>query len=163
MLLEPLDFLRRLAALIPAPYTHMIRYHGILANRSRWRQLLPPPPAPPSAGERGDGDAAVAAAAATGTNAAAPEASSPSAPPRRGRAHLKWAQLLRRVFSLDALECPQCQTAMVVLAFISDPPVVRKILGHLGLPTIPPPVAAARNTWEPESNLLIPPMEDYGI
>jgi hypothetical protein len=57
--------------------------------------------------------------------------------PLVGRAHLKWAQLLRQVFSLDALECPQCQTAMVVRAFISDPPVVRKILGHLKLPTTP--------------------------
>ncbi|MBC8423324.1 transposase, partial [bacterium] len=28
LLLDPLDFLKRLAALIPAPYTHMIRYHG---------------------------------------------------------------------------------------------------------------------------------------
>ena len=27
LVLEPLDFLRRLAALIPAPYAHMVRYH----------------------------------------------------------------------------------------------------------------------------------------
>jgi len=52
---------------------------------------------------------------------------------------------------------------MVVLAFISDPPVVRKILGHLGLPTTPPPVAAARGLWEPEADLWIGPMEDGGI
>jgi hypothetical protein len=52
---------------------------------------------------------------------------------------------------------------MVVLALISDPPVVRKILGHLGLPTMPPPVAAARGMWEPEADLWIPPMEDCAI
>jgi hypothetical protein len=161
LLLDPLDFLRRLAALIPAPYTHMIRYHGILANRSRWRPHLPPPPARSSAGDRRD--ATASAPAATGPQAAGQEAAPTSRPPRGGRAHLKWAQLLRRVFSLDALECPQCKSAMVVLAFISDPPVVRKILGHLKLPTTPPPVAAARGLWEPEPELWIPPMEDGGI
>jgi hypothetical protein len=37
--LEPLDFLRRLAALIPAPYLHLTRYHdgheaaGLLRGR----------------------------------------------------------------------------------------------------------------------------------
>jgi hypothetical protein len=33
---------------------------------------------------------------------------------------------------------------MVVLAFLTDPPVVSKILAHLGLPTAPPPLAPAR-------------------
>jgi len=33
---------------------------------------------------------------------------------------------------------------MVVLAFLSDPEVVGKILKHLGLPTLPPALAAAR-------------------
>ena len=33
---------------------------------------------------------------------------------------------------------------MVVLAFITDPRVLEKILAHLGLPTAPPPIAPAR-------------------
>ena len=41
--------------------------------------------------------------------------------------------MLMRVFSVDALRCPKCATPMVVLAFLSDPPVVRRILHHLGL------------------------------
>ena len=44
LVLEPLDFLRRLAALIPAPYAHTVRYHGCFANRARARALLPAPP-----------------------------------------------------------------------------------------------------------------------
>ena len=99
----------------------------------------------------------------SGPNRTAGQAASTTTPLRRRRAHLKWAQLLGRVFSLDALECPQCQSAMVVLAFISDPPVVSKILRHLKLPTAPPPVAASRDMWEPESNLLIPPLDEHGI
>jgi hypothetical protein len=38
--LEPLDFMRRLAALVPAPYAHTIRYHGCFANRARSREQL---------------------------------------------------------------------------------------------------------------------------
>lgn len=33
---------------------------------------------------------------------------------------------------------------MVVLAFITDPAALSRILQHLGLPTAPPPVAPAR-------------------
>lgn len=33
---------------------------------------------------------------------------------------------------------------MVVLAFITDPKVLERILGHLGLPTTPPTIAPAR-------------------
>ena len=78
-------------------------------------------------------DGPASAPEATGPHTVVGQAASTSTPPRRRRVHLKWAQLPRRVFSFDALECPQCQAAMVVLAFISDPPVVSKILRHLKL------------------------------
>jgi len=51
---------------------------------------------------------------------------------------------LRRTFDADALNCLACGVPMVVLAFLTDPAVVSKILAHLGLPTTPPPVAPAR-------------------
>ena len=44
LVLDPLDFLRRLAALVSLPYSHQVRYHGVFANRSRLRRYLPPPP-----------------------------------------------------------------------------------------------------------------------
>ena len=44
LIMEPLQFLKRLAALLPAPYQNLVRYHGVFANRSRYRQLLPLPP-----------------------------------------------------------------------------------------------------------------------
>ena len=45
---------------------------------------------------------------------------------------------------------------MVVLAFLTDPSTVHRILTHLGLPTSPPPIAPARDPFddpepEPES------------
>jgi hypothetical protein len=55
------------------------------------------------------------------------------------------------VLQIDALACPRCSTAtqavpMVVLAFLSDPKVVGKILKHLALPTIAPALAPARSS-----------------
>lgn len=44
ILFEPVAFLRRMAALIPASYVNLVRYHGVFANRSRFRTLLPTPP-----------------------------------------------------------------------------------------------------------------------
>jgi hypothetical protein len=49
--------------------------------------------------------------------------------PRR----LRWAGLLRRVLQVDALTCFKCSAAMVVIAFITDLKVCRKILEHLKL------------------------------
>ena len=37
-LFEPLDFLARLAALVPRPRSHLLRYHGVLAPNARHRR-----------------------------------------------------------------------------------------------------------------------------
>ncbi|MBI5525305.1 MAG: transposase [Deltaproteobacteria bacterium] len=130
---EPLALLRRRAALIPAPYLNLVRYYGVFANttgaavdrRSRYRTLLPPPPPPP-----------------TPQSAPAPPTPIPPLPDIRPR-RLGWAQLLRRVINVDALTCAKCMVPMVVVAFLSDPKVVTRILDHLDLPSQPPPLAAS--------------------
>jgi hypothetical protein len=63
---------------------------------------------------------------------------------------LDWATLLRRVFAVDLTVCPRCTGAMKVLCAVNDPPVVQKILRHLGLPTEGPRCAPARGPPEPE-------------
>jgi len=144
LVLEPHDLLQRLAALLPAPYTHLVRYHGVFASRSAMRRRLP---APPDALER-EGPATPP----PGGNEAQPGLPSEagrqpsSRPPRSRRCPLSWAKLLMRVFFIQALRCPRCSEAMLVLALISDPPVVAKILRHLGLPTQVPPPAPARQS-----------------
>lgn len=136
ILLAPQAFLSRMAALVPAPYQNLVRYHGVFANRSHLRPFLPKPPArivlaptfaPPvpttGAGTRGDG------LDVNGTQ----------------RAHrLSRAALLRCVLDIEALSCPGCGTAMVVLAFLTDPRVVRRILDHLDLPAAAPRPSSAR-------------------
>ncbi len=56
---------------------------------------------------------------------------------------MPWSQLMRRVFALDVLECPDCHGRMRILAAIHPPAVVQKILACLGLPPKPPPIAPA--------------------
>src|SRR5262245_24594161 len=57
-------------------------------------------------------------------------------PPR-----MSWARLLKRVFDIDVEHCPNCGGALKIIAAIDDPPVIAKILTHLGLPSPPPPRA----------------------
>jgi hypothetical protein len=74
---------------------------------------------------------------------------------------LNWAALLRRVFALDVLQCPECDGRMVVLAAINDPAVAQKILAHLGLPTCAPRCAPARAPPDPEFDFDTDPDEAY--
>lgn len=122
----------------------------------------PEPPALPAAESPPDAPSASAGEGRRG-DAADQEAGSSSTPPRQRRAPLKWAQLLRRVFSIDVLRCPRCSTAMVILALISDPPVITKILRHLGLSTEPPPLSPARASWETPPFALSPPPDDPAL
>jgi hypothetical protein len=140
ILLDPLAFLRRLAALVPAPYLNMVRYHGVFANRSALRPFLPPPP---PRWRPGEPFPVPVPAPDPG-----PVAPGPPAPARHRSGRGSWASLLRRVFDVDALSCPRCSTPMVVLAFLTDPTVVHKILDHLHLPSDPPAVAPARTMNE---------------
>ena len=66
-------------------------------------------------------------------------------PPRRppSERRLRWAELLKRVFELDALRCPVCAGKMRVLAAITQPDVARRILRCLSLPPRAPPLAPA--------------------
>ena len=57
------------------------------------------------------------------------------------------------------LLCPSCGGQMRILAFLTDPPVVRSILVHLDLPHRPPPVAPARGP--PQGDFLLDQSPDH--
>ena len=59
------------------------------------------------------------------------------------------AELLKRVFAIDALTCPWCGSPRKLIALLTDGLVVRQILAHLDLPTEPLPLAPARAPPEP--------------
>ena len=106
---------------VPRPRLHLIRFHGVLAPDAKLRSKIIPAPAeratePPTDHAQGQGET-----------------------PR-----MSWARLLKRVFDIDVKHCPNCGGALKIIAAIEDPPVIVKILSHLGLPTRAPPRAPAR-------------------
>ena len=64
----------------------------------------------------------------------------PSAPPPSRRRYA-WAELMRRVFAVDVLECPDCHGRTRILAAIHPPDNTHDILECLGLPVRPSPIA----------------------
>jgi hypothetical protein len=56
---------------------------------------------------------------------------------------------MARVGEEFPLECPGCGGDIRLIAFISDPGPIRKILTHLGEPLEPPPVSPARLSRPP--------------
>jgi ribosomal protein S27E len=77
-----------------------------------------------------------------GREAALPphEGRGPSRPAPLHPRRLTWAQLLRRVFAVDAFQC-ECGGRMRILAAIDQPEVARAILDCLGLSSRAPPLA----------------------
>src|SRR2546426_4919253 len=61
---------------------------------------------------------------------------------RHGR-NYTWAELMKRVWALDVLECPRCQGRMRILAAIHSLDAIGKILNCLSLPSRAPPVSPA--------------------
>jgi hypothetical protein len=55
-----------------------------------------------------------------------------------------WADLMRRTFAIDVLDCPRCGGRLRLLALIEQAQVVERILRHLGLPTNRPEPRPAR-------------------
>ena len=64
-----------------------------------------------------------------------------------------WAELMRRVFEVDVLECPECGGAMRILSAIHPPEATRAILDCVGLASRPPPVgpSAPERTFDSET------------
>jgi len=53
---------------------------------------------------------------------------------------------MRRVYQLEVLTCPWCHGRRKLLAFLTNPDVIRKILDWLRLPLDPQPRVQARDS-----------------
>ena len=120
--LSPLELLEKLAALVPLPRVHLVRYAGCLAPHSTLRAAIIP-----TRRQQGvDG-----AETTTGTP------------------YWSWARLLGRVFGLDMRTCPFCRRGTLrIIAVITQEAVITRILRHLQLASVPPPIAPARARQE---------------
>lgn len=73
-----------------------------------------------------------------------PAAGAPADPDLRALRR-RWAELIRRIYEVDPLVCPRCGGTMRIIAFLTEPGVIRAILKHLaakGLDARSPPAAA---------------------
>ena len=114
VVLDPLDFLARLAALVPTPRVNLIRFHGVFAPNSRHRARVTP--------------------AGRGPGAKKPPSIEPSRQPHERstrRPAIGWARRLARVFGIDVETCSECGGRLRIIACIEDRQTIDSILAHL--------------------------------
>jgi hypothetical protein len=108
IVLEPVDFLARLAALVPPPRVHLTRYHGVFAPHAALRAAITPAGRGPKARGR--------------TTALEQPASQ--------HVSMTWARRLKRVFAIDIEQCVRCGGRVLGVASIEDPELIECILAH---------------------------------
>jgi hypothetical protein len=122
-ILEPLDFLAEFSQHIPPKGSHLIRYYGWYSNKSRGMRKK------------------------MAAEASAESAEEPTPASAKTRSSQAWAMLIKRVYEVDPMSCPECGGQMQVVSFIEPPQadVIEAILKHCGLrqsrsPRAPPEV-----------------------
>jgi hypothetical protein len=115
--LSALEFLAEFTQHIPPKGVHLIRYYGWYSNKSRGMRR--------KAAARGLSQFSGSDAQRLLENGTVP----------LGRPNRTWAMLIKRVYEVDPLACPQCGGTMEVIAFIEPPQgaVIERILRHCGL------------------------------
>jgi hypothetical protein len=103
VIFEPLDFIAKMAALVPKPRVNLTRFHGVFAlpcrcdARKTWHK---------------------------------PHESDDKSPQQRHKV-MTWAQRLKRVFNIDVSICEKCGGEAKIIASIEDQAVIDKILHYL--------------------------------
>ena len=142
--LSPHELLDRLTDLVPPPRKHRHRYHGVFAPNHRLRRAVTElaignalsPPLPPGASHASLPPLPLGEGWGEGPGNDQPRSHDTS--------RIAWAKLLARIGEQFPLECPACGGDIRLIAFITDPAPIRKILEAIGVPLEPPPLAPAR-------------------
>ena len=157
LVMTPVQFLARIAAIIPPPRFPLLRFAGVLAPSSSWRPAVVamcPPPAsgatePPAAKAKKKRKKKRAE-----PDAEAPPPAGDQTPPARTSlgagviapcyARIDWATLLRRIYLDDVLSCP-CGGRRYIVEEINEPDAIVSVLTRLGLDPATPTLARARD------------------
>jgi hypothetical protein len=129
VVLSPMELLEKLAALVPKPRVHLIRYFGIFAPNHRWRKAILP------TAKEGLDEVERRTRPRWGW---APDG---GLVPAIG--HIPWAQLLQRIWKVDILRCVRCGSKRLLLQVV-EPAAIDAILTNLNLPRHCPILTAAR-------------------
>lgn len=108
IVLDPLDFIARLAALVPPPRVHLTRFHGVFAAHAALRAAITP----------------------AGRGTGAPPRAATLEEPRPKDIRMTWARRLKRVFGIEIEQCARCGGRLKVLASIEEPELIERILAH---------------------------------
>ncbi len=111
--IDAMEFVARVLVQIPDPRRHLVRYYGAYSNASRGKRKKAAAPAEPSPPDE------------------APEDAATPHGPYRAALRRCWAELIRRVYEVDPLVCPECGSEMRVIGFITHPALIGRILDHL--------------------------------
>jgi hypothetical protein len=130
VVMEPLELLEKLSAIIPRPRVHLTRFHGILAPHDKHRKQVVPK--------------AEQAVSVAQSEIAVLTLQQQLLEKKKKQQRMSWARLLKRVFNIDVETCGACGGKMKIIAAVEDPQVIKKILDHLGLPSTPPLAKPAR-------------------
>jgi len=125
LLFSGVEFVEKLAALIPPARIHLTRFFGCLAPHARIRAQIVPQPS-----------LANALASKCGKL--------PETTPARPSRVQRWAELLARVFGLDLKKCAECGGPLKIVSAILEPFAIQSILTYLGLPDKPPELMPAQ-------------------
>jgi hypothetical protein len=112
VIFEPIDFIARLAALVPKPRVNLTRFHGVFAPNSKYRIHVTP-------AKRGKG-----------RKVQSTQVWKDKTPAERHVA-MTWMQRLKRVFNIDIEICEKCKGPVKIIACVEDPIAIEKILKHL--------------------------------
>jgi len=112
---DALDFLALVVAQIPDKGQVMQRYYGYYSNRQR--------------GKRRDAEEASTEQDSSDARGSPPDLA-PAAMSNRA-IRLRWADLLRRIYEVDPLQCPACGAEMRIIACLLQPSVIDRILAHI--------------------------------
>ena len=139
---DALEFLAELSCHIPKTYESITRYYGRYSSRRR-------------------GERAKLAARSTKETESEPESDY-----RNEFRKSAWAACIKRIYEIDPLECPKCQSQMRIVAFIQDEHSIKDIMRAEGLPdfrappAIPKFIDNSQDTYELSSCDSFEPLPD---
>ncbi|SMF82370.1 transposase, partial [Pseudobacteriovorax antillogorgiicola] len=129
VMFSPMEFIEKLASMIPPPYKHQVNYYGCLSSHSKLR--------PKIVGSSVVGSTVQDDPLKEGRNSDGVKVESEDGLAPR---YIPWAELLKRTFGIDLTVCPCCGGSVRVIAAIMEANAINKILDHVGLGADPPQI-----------------------
>jgi hypothetical protein len=136
VLFEPLELVEKLAVLVPPPRFNLVRNSGIFAPASHWRSQIVPY-------KKEESDSVHHSGCAGKKQRRNSDDTDFQKPAHCHPRNYSWAELMKRVFSVDVLKCDRCGGKMRILCAINAPAAIAKILDCLALPSKSPPIYPA--------------------